>query len=52
MIERDYPSHNFKYIRRNPPVPAKEHFQVLSLDFETLFLHKNALHPTADTPSF
>jgi glycosyltransferase involved in cell wall biosynthesis len=49
MIERDYPSHNFKYIRRNPPVPAKEHFQLTISECEekyiVMFHDDDMMHP-------
>lgn len=49
MIERDYPSHNFEYIRRNPPVPAREHFQLIISECEeryiVMFHDDDIMHP-------
>jgi hypothetical protein len=49
MIERDYPSHNFEYICRNPPVSAIQHFQLTIFECEekhmVMFHDDDMMHP-------
>jgi hypothetical protein len=49
MVNRNYTQKNIKYIRRSPPLPAKEHFQLvvseLDAKYTVLFHDDDILHP-------